>query len=199
MKNIVELIRNNWRNGINPLWNRIVLWKNRIAVPNKMLIRGRIVCRIAKGGKLTFGNGCKINSAKWANIIGGDTRTAFVVKPGAKIEIGNNVGISNSTFVAQTSIIIEEDVMIGGDCKIYDTDFHAIDYETRMEGFSNTRSFPVLIKKGAFIGAHSIVLKGVTVGEKSIVGAGSVVTKSIPDGEIWAGNPAQLIKKLEIK
>lgn len=51
MKNIVELIRNNWRNGINPLWNRIVLWKNRIAVPNKMLIRGRIVCRIAKGGK----------------------------------------------------------------------------------------------------------------------------------------------------
>ena len=56
---------------------------------------------------------------------------------------------------------------------------------------------PVIIKDGAFIGAHSIILKGVIIGEKSIVGAGSVVTKSIPDGEIWAGNPAKFIRKIE--
>ena len=56
---------------------------------------------------------------------------------------------------------------------------------------------PVVIKDGAFIGAHTIVLKGVTIGERSIVGAGSVVTRSIPDYEIWAGNPAKFIKKVE--
>ncbi|MCD7824200.1 MAG: hypothetical protein LUG86_09355 [Oscillospiraceae bacterium] len=55
---------------------------------------------------------------------------------------------------------------------------------------------PVAVGNGAFIGAHTIILKGVTVGEKSIVGAGSVVTKSIPDGEIWAGNPAHFIRKV---
>lgn len=54
---------------------------------------------------------------------------------------------------------------------------------------------PVSIGNGAFIGAHSIILKGVSIGEKSIVGAGSVVTKGIPDGEVWAGNPAQFIRK----
>ena len=58
---------------------------------------------------------------------------------------------------------------------------------------------PVVIRDGAFIGAHSIILKGVTVGEKSVVGAGSVVTRSIPDGEIWAGNPARFIRKLDTR
>lgn len=47
------------------------------------------------------------------------------------------------------------------------------------------------------MGAHTIILKGVTVGAKSIIGAGSVVTKSIPDGEIWAGNPAHFIRKID--
>lgn len=56
---------------------------------------------------------------------------------------------------------------------------------------------PVVIKDGVFIGAHCIILKGVTIGEKSIIGAGSVVTKSIPDGEIWAGNPAKFIRRIE--
>ena len=58
-------------------------------------------------------------------------------------------------------------------------------------------TIPVVIKDGAFIGAHCIILKGVSIGEKSVVGAGSVVTKSIPDGEIWAGNPAKFIRRIE--
>ena len=63
---------------------------------------------------------------------------------------------------------------------------------------TDIKSAPVLIKEGAFIGAHSIILKGVTIGKHSIIGAGSVVTKSIPDGEIWAGNPARFIRKIDI-
>ena len=56
---------------------------------------------------------------------------------------------------------------------------------------------PVEIREGAFVGAHCIILKGVTIGKEAIVGAGSVVTKSIPDGEIWGGNPAKFIRKIE--
>lgn len=87
--------------------------------------------------------------------------------------------------------------MIGGNCKIYDTDFHSIDYTNRMKKPDPTvKCEPVHIKQGAFIGACAVILKGVTIGEKSVVGAGSVVTKSIPDGEIWAGNPAKFIRKI---
>jgi acetyltransferase-like isoleucine patch superfamily enzyme len=84
----------------------------------------------------------------------------------------------------------------GGDCKIYDTDFHSLNFEKRNRLPDNdVRSGAVNIKYGAFIGTGAIILKGVTVGEKSIIGAGSVVACDIPDNEIWAGNPARFIRK----
>lgn len=86
---------------------------------------------------------------------------------------------------------------MGGGVKLYDTDFHSIYYEERMRKIDpGIKSKPILIKEGAFIGAHSIVLKGVTIGKYSVIGAGSVITKDIPDNEVWAGNPARFIKKL---
>jgi acetyltransferase-like isoleucine patch superfamily enzyme len=111
--------------------------------------------------------------------------------------LGNDVGVSNSVFYAWKSIILEDEVMIGGGCQIYDTDFHSILYEDRiLKGDKKVKTAPVLIKKGAFIGASSIILKGVTIGERSVVAAGSVVTKSIPSDEVWGGNPARFIRKL---
>lgn len=87
----------------------------------------------------------------------------------------------------------------GGGVKLYDTDFHSISYEERIQKPDpGIKSKPILIKEGAFIGAHSIILKGVTVGRHSVIGAGSVVTKDIPDNEVWAGNPARFIRKLEM-
>lgn len=81
---------------------------------------------------------------------------------------------------------------------IFDTDFHSLDWRDRKDGtdIQKRKKSPVVIKSLAFIGANSIILKGVTIGERSIVGAGSVVTKDIPDGEIWAGNPAQFIREI---
>ncbi len=114
-----------------------------------------------------------------------------------KIILGKNVGISNSAIVARELVRIEDDVMIGGSCKIYDNDFHSIDYSIRINGDDNNIKIkPIHILKGAFIGAHSIILKGVTIGEYSIIGAGSVVTKDVPSNEVWAGNPAHFIKKI---
>ena len=55
---------------------------------------------------------------------------------------------------------------------------------------------PVAICDNAFIGAKSIILKGVTIGENSVIGAGSVVTKSVPANQIWAGNPAKFIREI---
>lgn len=79
---------------------------------------------------------------------------------------------------------------------IYDNDFHSISYTERINGDKNIKAAPVIIQDSAFIGAHSIILKGVTIGARSVVGAGSVVAKSIPSDEVWAGNPARFIRKL---
>lgn len=149
-------------------------------------------------GAISFGKGVRINSSLRSNPVRGKEGTVLYAFPGGKITFGNNCGISNSTFVSRESITIEDDVFIGGDCKIYDSDFHSLNYAERISGHdTNMLSKPVVIKKGAFIGADSIILKGVVIGEKSIIGAGSVVTKNVPDGEIWAGNPARFLKKIE--
>lgn len=148
-------------------------------------------------GNIFIGNNVKITSCRETNPIGGDTKTILFAKGNGKIFIGNDSGISNGSLIAIESITIGNHVFVGGNCKIYDHDFHSINYNERvMENDPGVRSAPVIIKDGAFIGAHSIILKGVTIGEKSIVGAGSVVTRSIPDGEIWAGNPAVFIRRL---
>jgi acetyltransferase-like isoleucine patch superfamily enzyme len=174
--------------------NLLTLKLNKSFVGENLKVNGRIV---VKGENLRIGNNVKINSGKKYNIIGGDTQAAFIIRRGAHIIIGNNVGISNSTFVAMNSIIIEDDVKIGGSCSIYDNDFHAINYQDRiLKNDSNVSNEPVLLKKGSFIGAHTIILKGVTIGERAVIGAGSIVTTDVADDEIWAGNPAKKIKTI---
>ncbi len=144
-----------------------------------------------------MGKNVQINSNYKANPIGGDGRTILRTNGKGIIKIGENTGISNSVIVAYHSVIIGKNVLIGGSCKIYDTDFHSLDLQNRMEHpLEDISSKPVVIEDGVFLGAHCIILKGVTIGEGSIIGAGSVVTKAIPAGEIWAGNPARFIRKV---
>lgn len=147
-------------------------------------------------GKVSFKDNCRVNSGMEYNPIGGDGKTILIAR-GGEIRIGNNVGISNTTIFSHNSIIIEDDVRIGGSCKIYDTDFHSVKLKNRIEKLdSDIATAPIVIKKGAFVGAHSIILKGVTIGEEAVIGAGSVVTKSVPAREIWAGNPAKYVKSV---
>lgn len=106
----------------------------------------------------------------------------------------------NEKIGCENQITIEDNVTIGSGCHIYDTDFHPLEYDERIKGYYKgcpTKRKPVLICEGAFIGAGCYILKGVTIGKHSIVGAGSVVAKNIPDGEIWAGNPAKFIRKIK--
>lgn len=81
-----------------------------------------------------------------------------------KIVIGNNIGMSHVNITSFTSIKIEDNVLIGSGVKIWDTDFHAVEFSDRCNNV-NCKSSPILIKEGAFIGACSIILKGVTIGK----------------------------------
>lgn len=175
-------------------YNWIQLKRYHVKYGEKFEIHGKIY---VFGKEIKIGNNVVINSSYKSNPIGGDCRTILRTVGEGKLLIGDNTGISNSAIISYCSIIIGRDVLIGGSCKIYDTDFHSLDLKKRINNpLEDICSKPVVINDGVFIGAHSIILKGVTIGKNSIVGAGSTVTKSIPEGEIWAGNPARFIRKI---
>jgi acetyltransferase-like isoleucine patch superfamily enzyme len=162
----------------------------------QLRINGRIY--ICGKGSIELANNVTINSSRRSNQIGGDTRTILNSSHRGKIRIGEGSGLSNCTIVARESVEIGKNVRIGGSCRIYDTDFHSLKYGDRIEqGDQDVLVRPVKVKDGAFIGAFSIILKGVTIGEHSIIGTGSVVTKDVPDHEIWAGNPARFIRRID--
>lgn len=174
--------------------NRIVFIKGRCMVGKSIRTRGRI--RMINRGVIQIGDCVTINSSIISDPIGGAPCSIFVACSGAKIIVGDNTGLSNCAIFAREDIRIGKNVLIGAGVKIYDNDFHPVNYSARMEN-NEPVSRPVLIKDGAFIGGHTIILKGVTIGEKSVIGAGSVVTKTVPDGEIWAGNPARFVRKVK--
>lgn len=151
---------------------------------------------IRNSGFLNFNERLKINSGERHTPIGGDTIARIIVTTNARLYIGKDVGISNSTIYCSNEITIEDGVFIGGSCKIWDTDFHSLNANIRGTEHDHGKSIPILIKNNAFIGSGSYILKGCTIGSNSIIGAGSVVTRNIPDNEIWGGNPCVFLRKV---
>ena len=107
---------------------------------------------------------------------------------------GKNVFInSGCTFLDRGGITLEDDVFIGPKVCVI-TENHPEEPHLR----HNVYTRPVVIKRTAWIGAGAVILPGVTVGENAIVGAGSVVTRDVPDNVIVAGNPARFIRNIKI-
>ncbi len=154
---------------------------------------------VARGGTCVFGKNFSMHNGPRGNPIGHFKPCTFFVGKGAKLTIGDHVGISQTAIICHSRIEIGNHVKIGGGVCIYDTDFHALDpvlRANRSTDFTHKIDRPVSIGNNVFIGAASMVLKGVTIGDNAIIGAGAVVTKDIPANEIWAGNPARFIKHI---
>ena len=191
MKNIRQIISHLFYFIINS-----IILKGRNVSHTNFNING--ILKVFNIGTLTLGNNFSGNSGKNKNAIGGDTILRLIVfKKNATLTIGDNVGISNSTIVCWNRIEIGNNVMIGGSCKIWDTNFHSLNPAARgNEEDNDVKTAPIYIKGNVFIGAGTIILKGVTIGENSIIAAGSVVNKNIPPNVIAGGNPCIIIKKL---
>lgn len=154
---------------------------------------------VSPKGICTLGDNFRMNNGLRFNPIGFPQPCQIVVTENAKLQIGNNVGMSQAAIICHHSITIGDDVKIGGGVKIYDTNFHSLNPEVRRVrelDMKEKKCRPVVIEHDAFIGAGSFILSGVTIGANSVVAAGSVVSKSIPANEIWGGNPAQFIKHI---
>lgn len=185
-------------NKLNFIWNKLVV-KLVLLRENVQIKHYNIngILFIKNEGEISIGDGFKANSGLSFTPIGGDTKLKIIVTKNAVLDIGSNVGMSNSTIYCTNKISIGNYVLIGNSCKIWDTNFHSIDPEERcFNGDREILSAPVIIEDKAFVGGGVTILKGVTIGENSIIAAGSVVTKSVPPNQIWGGNPAQFIRNL---
>jgi acetyltransferase-like isoleucine patch superfamily enzyme len=116
--------------------------------------------------------------------------------PGARIEIGDGAQINNNAYIKSegAGIRIGARALLGSDVEILDSDFHELDPARRRGG--TPRMAPVELGENVFVGNGTRILKGVTIGRDSVVGAGSVVTGSIPAGVVAGGNPARVLREL---
>ncbi len=124
--------------------------------------------------------------------IGDNVNIGENVKIKGKVSIGNNVFVNDGCYLfAPAQVTIEDGVTFGPFAFVVSGDHNL--YNTRQDG----AKAPVKIGKNSYIGAHAIILKGVTIGENSTIGAGSVVTHNIAPFTVAAGNPAKEIRKLK--
>lgn len=165
----------------------------------KIQFNGPVYWSIGRGANVSIGENFTCHSD--SNFRCDDhTHSIFHIGKGATLKIGNNSGINNSSISCYNSIIIGDYVKIGTGSRIMDTNWHSINWWERMDpatDMTNARTAPVTIGNHVWLGANVFVMKGVTIGDRSIVSAGSVVTKDIPAGEVWGGNPAKFLKKLK--
>ena len=180
----------------------IVLWllfiKYRIIHSNIHFKGWSVICSLS-GGCIKIGRGTSLFSSFSSNMLGLYQRCIIVARYGGKIKIGTHCGISGSTIYAWESIEIGDYTRVGANCKIIDNDFHPVELEYRHQALNgqHTRRAPIVIGNDCFIGMNSIILKGTTLGNNVIVGAGSVVHGHFPDNVIIAGNPAKIVKYMK--
>ncbi len=113
----------------------------------------------------------------------------------AVLEIGSNNAFSNNiTVIANEKIVIGNDCLIGDRVSIFDSDFHEIDPALRRSGSGPSK--PVSIGNNVWIGSGVVILKGVTVGDNSVIGVMSVVNRSVPANCVAVGNPARNVRTI---
>ena len=197
---VVRFVWRRIRYGWGMALTRLYFYLNGIQYGPGLRSYGVPVVDVNEGGRIRVGQSLVlVNGMNHSNRIGRQQPCFFIVAPGGTLRIGNRVGMSGTAIVCHHAITIGDDVTIGGNTVIYDTDFHSLNQHQRAGYADNAlaSTAPVVIENGAFIGAHVTILKGVTIGQNAVVGAGSVVTKSVPAGEVWAGNPARYLKSTQ--
>ena len=179
--------------------NRFMLYINNVEYGKNFVINGFVKLIISNGAAIKIGDHFRLNSGKLFNPIGRNQKSLFVVNRDAELIIGNNVGMSSVAIICAKRIVFGDNIKVGGNTVFYDTDFHSINYLERIsapEIKKNVKIKPIFISNNVFIGGHSLILKGTEIGENSIIGGGSVVSGKIPPNEVWAGNPAKFIKRI---
>lgn len=148
----------------------------------------------APGSHIRVGRNCQFRSAVWSNAAGLNRKcTLSTLARSALVEIGEECGFSSTAISAASCVRLGNRVMCGANVAIADTDFHPVAAAVRAAGGSG-KAAPVVIHDDVWLGMNVIVLKGVEIGPRTVVAAGSIVTRSLPADVIAAGQPARVVR-----
>lgn len=159
---------------------------------------GAIRIKARATGDIIIGNHVRLLAHWRSNRVGLCGPVILHTWEGGRIEIGDHTGASAVVISSRSGVKIGRHCNIGGNVRIFDHDFHALDADVRrgIHPVSERITRPVAIGDDVFIGADSIVLKGVKIGNGAVIGAGSVVTRNIPEKCLAAGAPAVVIRHI---
>ena len=144
---------------------------------------------------ITIAGGCTFRSAGWSNTVGINRRCFVSAGRGGSVQIGRDCGFSGAVVAASKEIRIGDRVLVGANCTICDTDRHPLDPADRSSGVA-AEAAAIDIGDDVFLGMNVVVLKGIRIGNSTVVAANSVVARSLPSGVLAAGVPARPIKSL---
>ncbi len=126
--------------------------------------------------------------------IGDDSRIGTFVEIQKQARIGRRCKISSHTFIC-SGVVLEDEVFIGHGVMFTNDLFpRATNQDGSPQSEADWQCIPTVVKRGASVGSNVTILAGVTIGERAIIGAGSVVTRNVPDGAVVAGNPARILR-----
>lgn len=175
------------------LWgvvNRLSAFLWGVSIGGGCRFYGKSIFRALPGTSINIGKGCTFNSSHRSNLIGVYSPCIIsTIQRGAVIEIGNECGFSGTVIGCAKHIKIGNNVRCGANTLITDSDWHSDDQRTCSDK-------PVVIDAGVWLGYGVKVLKGVHIGENSLIGACSVVTKDVPANVVAVGNPCRVIKNI---
>jgi acetyltransferase-like isoleucine patch superfamily enzyme len=184
---------------LTQMWLRRKLRIVGVSITGRLTIVGAPIVDVYPKSDVSIHDGVTLVSSCWWTALG-VSRPVIIrtLSPEAKISIGAGSGLSGTTLCSVVGISLGERVLCGSDVLIADTNFHPIDDFPRVDlpMPACNPSDAIVIEDDVFLGARSIVLKGVTIEAGTVVGAGSVVSGSLPRGVVAAGNPARVIRSL---
>lgn len=189
-------------NGFSCCLNLLSFKYNGFKVGSHFRGIGKIKLKIdLSHGTLSIGNNFILVGGGFRNSISRNMMSCIQVQQSANLVIGNDVRMSDVCIWARKEIIIGNFVTVGADTIIMDSDSHPLDWGLRRRecvDYENTKKAikhkTIIIEDDVFIGAKCIINKGVRIGARSIIAAGSVVVSDIPSDVIAGGNPCKVIK-----
>jgi acetyltransferase-like isoleucine patch superfamily enzyme len=177
-------------------WSRRRLVRLGVELGEGVRFHGTPIVELAPGSSLRIGRSSVLTSRSSHTALGVAHPVVIrTLRASATIEIGDDVGISGGSICAATSVTIGEGTLLGADVIVADTDFHPVRHAQRRHAPVPVPAVDdaVRIGRNVFIGTRAIVLKGSTIGDDAVVGAGAVVSGHVASGSIVAGNPARVL------
>ncbi len=186
----VHVLRRRFRTLLGNYFYAVARLKG-VSFGSRPVIAGRPHFRVYPGSTIQIGRKAEFLSGSRDNLIGINRPCMLsTLDENSKIIIGDNCGLSGTVIGAHIEIRLGSHVKCGANTLITDGDWHPEDPRSG-------KPQPVIIEDNVWLGVNSVILKGVTIGRDTVIGANSVVTKNIPAGVIAAGNPCKVIRELQ--